>query len=37
MIVHMPSSRLRTTPLPFLNRFEKYILSTDLVLNFIRT
>ncbi len=29
IIVHMPQSKLATTPLPFLNRFEKYFLSID--------
>jgi hypothetical protein len=29
MIVHIPISELSRTPLPFLNRFEKYILSVE--------
>lgn len=29
VIVHLPKSSLKTTPLPFLNRFEKYLVSVE--------
>ncbi|KYQ93487.1 hypothetical protein DLAC_06181 [Tieghemostelium lacteum] len=33
IIVHLPLSQLKTTQLPWLNRFEKYYLSVDQLLN----
>ncbi len=33
IMVHVPLSRMKSTPLPFLNRFEKYILSINQVVD----
>src|SRR5690348_4681798 len=33
LMVHVPLSKMKSTPSPFLNRFEKYILSTEQVTN----
>ncbi len=32
IMVHVPLSRMKSTPLPFLNRFEKYMLSINQVV-----